>query len=57
MSLVAGQNAENVKPAVNLVLKIMRAFGHLMDIADHPQLPPPDDHKHFPPPNENEDDQ
>ncbi|CAI3951164.1 hypothetical protein [Commensalibacter communis] len=57
MSMVAGQSAENIKPAISLGLKVMRAFGHLIDIAEHPQLPPPDDHKLLPPPNETEEDQ
>lgn len=57
MSMVAGQSAENIKPAVSLGLKVMKAFGHLTDIANHPQLPPPDDHKLLPPPDDNEDEQ
>ncbi|CAI3951004.1 unnamed protein product [Commensalibacter communis] len=57
VTLVAGQSAENIKPAVSLGLKVMRAFGHLIDIAEHPQLSPPDDHKLLPPPNETEEDQ
>lgn len=57
MSMVAGQIAENIKPAVSLGLKVMRAFGHLIDIAEHPQLPPPDDHKLLPHPDENEEDE
>lgn len=35
----------------------MKSFGKLTDIANHPQLPPPDDHKLLSPPDENEDDQ
>ncbi|WP_271829308.1 hypothetical protein [Commensalibacter communis] len=52
-----GAGCKNLEYAYKLFYKVMRSFGHLIDIAEHPQLPPPDDHKLLPPPNETEEDQ
>lgn len=52
-----GAGCKNLEPAYRLFYKVMKSFGKLTDIANHPQLPHPDDYKLLPPPDKNEDEQ
>lgn len=57
LTYAIGAGCKNLEPAYKLFYKVMKSFGKLTDIAEHPQLPPPDDHKLLPPPDDNEDEQ